>query len=313
MPTMALFMSSLLTLIALHEEVRPAILRPTRLVVIGALWPLFSIADRRHSRRRDALRHEIVDRGLRTPIAECNVVLHRPALVAVTLDQDEGLLIGSKPFGIGIEDLGVAGPDRGLVEIELDIDEVANGNEFAGSGPCAHPRRGVRSSGGPWYFRVCRRRCRGDRRYPGDAGGRWRCGRDGDRSLGAADHERWDEDDHGREYRSVHRAAFLVPFRDDTLRRVGFPGLPRGRTEANVMPARLRTARPTGLQTETPSCRLRRQKRNVSAAESPQSAAPSVNPRGTAPVNFSAVIVGVLLMVLHGEIGDRHLRLRSRV
>src|SRR5690242_19613757 len=120
---------------ALHEEVRAAILRPAGLATVAALRPLLAIADRHESRRRDALRDEIVHRGFGAPIAERQVVFFRSALVAVALDQDARVRVGPEPSGIRIENLGVAGSDRILVEVEVHVDEITNSGEFDGRGP----------------------------------------------------------------------------------------------------------------------------------------------------------------------------------
>src|SRR5262249_41154567 len=117
---------------ALHEEVRAAVLRPARVVMIAALWSFLSVADRRYACRLNALRDEVIHRGLGAPIAERQVVLFGAALVAVPFDEQARVRVGAEPPGIGVQDLGVAGPDHILVEIEMDVDEVTNTDEFGG-------------------------------------------------------------------------------------------------------------------------------------------------------------------------------------
>src|SRR5207247_2050658 len=106
-----------------------------RLVMLAAQRPLLAIADRHQACRCDALRDEVVDGGFRASIAERQVVLFRSPFVAVPLDQHLSILVGAEPSRIRVEDLGVAGADRILVEIEMDVDEVPNTDEFAGSRP----------------------------------------------------------------------------------------------------------------------------------------------------------------------------------
>src|SRR5215470_3427513 len=120
---------------ALHEKVRPPVLRPANLAMIGALRSFLSIADRDHSCRRDALGDEVVHRGLGAPITEGKVVLFGAPLVAVPFDQDVRVRVGPEPSCIRIEDFGVARSDRILVEIEINVDEITNTDEFAGRGP----------------------------------------------------------------------------------------------------------------------------------------------------------------------------------
>src|SRR5207237_1515268 len=74
-------------LLALDEEMGAAVLRPALLRLLGAERALLAVADRGHAGPRDALGEEVLQRGLRAMVAEGEVVLVGPPVVAVACDQ----------------------------------------------------------------------------------------------------------------------------------------------------------------------------------------------------------------------------------
>src|SRR4029450_3080160 len=87
----------------LDEEVRAAILRPTRLGLLGANRPLLPVADDGDAVGLDTLGHEIVHRRFRAPLAERQVVLVGAALVAVAFDQHEVVAVRLQPPRVCVE------------------------------------------------------------------------------------------------------------------------------------------------------------------------------------------------------------------
>jgi hypothetical protein len=61
----------------------------------------------------DALRDQIVHRGLRAPIAEREVVLLGAALVGVTTRSEELIRVRGEPLGARVEDFRVSRANRG--------------------------------------------------------------------------------------------------------------------------------------------------------------------------------------------------------
>src|SRR2546422_4357395 len=76
-------------LLLLGQEVISAVLRPARLVVLGADGPLLTVGDDRDAVGLDALGHEVAHGGLRAPLAQGQVVLVGSSLVAMPFDQGE--------------------------------------------------------------------------------------------------------------------------------------------------------------------------------------------------------------------------------
>jgi hypothetical protein len=83
-------------------------------------------------------------------LAQREVVLVRPALVAVPLDENEVVGVGLQPSRVAVEDLGVVGADVVLVEVEEHVLEIGILGELtrtrrgagAGAAVRARPARG---------------------------------------------------------------------------------------------------------------------------------------------------------------------------
>src|SRR5881628_1958994 len=131
----------------LDEEVRAPILRPARLIVVRALRPLLSVTDDRDTPSGDTLGHEVVHRRLRATLPQCQVVFIGSPLVTVPLDQEKVLLVGLEPTCILIEEVRVCRTDRVLVEVEVDVREVAHGDKITRSRPAPRRRRRPRLTG----------------------------------------------------------------------------------------------------------------------------------------------------------------------
>src|SRR5205814_307806 len=91
-------------LLLLHQERGATILRPAALVVLRARGPLLAIAHERDAAGLDALADEIVHRRFCATIAETEVVLVRPALIAVSFDEHQLLGVRFQPLGVRVED-----------------------------------------------------------------------------------------------------------------------------------------------------------------------------------------------------------------
>src|SRR5262252_9488531 len=118
-------------LLVLDQEVRAPVLGPARLAALLAERALFAVADDRNPIGLDAERGQIAHRGLRAPLTQRQVVFGRPALVAMTFDQEQAPGVGLEPRRVGIEDLGVGRADVILVEIEVDVAESRVLHELA--------------------------------------------------------------------------------------------------------------------------------------------------------------------------------------
>src|SRR5437016_1165487 len=203
----------------LDEEVRAPILRPARLIVVRALRPLLSVTDDRDTPSGDTLGHEVVHRRLRATLPQCQVVFIGSPLVTVPLDQEKVLLVGLEPTCILIEEVRVRRTDRVLVEVEVDVREVAHGDKITRSRPAPRRRRRPRLTGRTRSPRVGGRLSRSRIAHRGNSR-RWRSGREHSRRLlGTAGHEHCCDEHQGCEPVSSHHLAFLVPFRDRILRR----------------------------------------------------------------------------------------------
>src|SRR5438874_11770502 len=77
----------------------PAVLRIGGIIRMRDLRTLLAIADRRHPGRRGTERDEDVFHRLSAAFAERQVVLSRPALVAMSLDRDADIAIATQPVG----------------------------------------------------------------------------------------------------------------------------------------------------------------------------------------------------------------------
>src|SRR5205085_9355829 len=121
-------------LLGLHEEARTAVLCPARLVVLLALRPILAIADDSDPTRIHAAGNEIVHRRLRPPVPERQVVLVRPALVAMALDEEHRAGARPEPGRVGIERFRRIRTDLVLVEVEVDVTQVGAWREVR------HPR-----------------------------------------------------------------------------------------------------------------------------------------------------------------------------
>src|SRR5262245_9857373 len=78
-----------------HEEARPPVLAPTPFALLGALRPLFSVAQDGDAAQLNTLGHQMAHRGLRPLLTQIDVELILPArgpsIVGVPLDEDEEL------------------------------------------------------------------------------------------------------------------------------------------------------------------------------------------------------------------------------
>src|SRR5207247_3585159 len=112
---------------------------------------------------------------------EGEVVLVGPALITVSFDEDEHVLVRLQPGGIGIEHLRVGRSNVVFVEVEEDVFQVGDGRKVtrnrAGATAGAHGRRRRRGSaraglhGGGAGAGGCARTCR----RPGRPRGARRC------------------------------------------------------------------------------------------------------------------------------------------
>ncbi len=123
-------------------------------MVLGADRALLTVAHEREAVGSDALGDQIIDRGLGATLAECEVVLVRAALVAVTLDEHERVAVRAQPRRARLERLGGVEADVRLVVIEVDVGQPGDVSEVL--------RRGKRAGRGN----------RGLRRRRGRGGGR---------------------------------------------------------------------------------------------------------------------------------------------
>src|SRR5207244_2478701 len=74
----------------LDQEVGAPVLGPARLALLGAQRSLLAVADDRDAVRLDALRHEVVHRGLRASLAERQIVLVRAAREGLEAEDEPG-------------------------------------------------------------------------------------------------------------------------------------------------------------------------------------------------------------------------------
>src|SRR5215470_1680909 len=135
-------------LLVLDQEVRAPVLGPARLAALLAERVLFAVADDRNPIGLDAERGQIAHRGLRAPLAQRQVVLGRPALVAVALDQEQAPGVGLEPGRVGIEDLRVGRADVVLVELEVDVAERRVLHELARRHAACRRAGGAGAEGG---------------------------------------------------------------------------------------------------------------------------------------------------------------------
>src|SRR5437763_15820795 len=75
----------------LDEDVGAAVLGPARFRVLGALRALFTVADDRNAVGLHGLRHEVVHRGFRAPLADRQAVVVGDACVSVALAEHEAI------------------------------------------------------------------------------------------------------------------------------------------------------------------------------------------------------------------------------
>src|SRR5712692_2347691 len=123
------------TLLRLDQEVSVTVLGPAGLVVVGADRPLLAVGDDAHAALRHPLADQIVHGRLGPALAERDVVLIGAPLVAVALDEHEHAGVALQPGRVGVERLGVGGPDLVLVEVEVDVLQVGRRPEGAGLRP----------------------------------------------------------------------------------------------------------------------------------------------------------------------------------
>src|SRR5262249_41186124 len=90
-----------------HEEARPPVLAPAPFALLGALRPLFSVAQDGDAARLNTLGHQMVHRGLRPllPQIDVEVILSArgPSTVAVALDEEKKLWMGAQPRGVRVQ------------------------------------------------------------------------------------------------------------------------------------------------------------------------------------------------------------------
>src|SRR6266481_1341717 len=98
-------------LLLLGQENVPAVLRPARLVVVGALRPLLAVGDDADPPGLDPSGHEIAHGGVGAPLTQSQVVLVGAALVTVPFDQGELVGVRLEPLGAGVQRPRVAGAD----------------------------------------------------------------------------------------------------------------------------------------------------------------------------------------------------------
>src|SRR3989442_11479218 len=140
----------------LDQEGGAPVLGPARLALLGAQRSLLAVADDRDAVRLDALRHEVVHRGLRASLAERQIVLVGAALVTVPFDEDEPIRVRLEPRSVRVEHLCIVRPDVVPVEVEVDVLQVADRDELRG-----HRSRSARRAGRggrAWRTRGRRRR-----------------------------------------------------------------------------------------------------------------------------------------------------------
>ena len=107
---------------------------------------LLAIADDRKPAGWQAPADKIVHRGLRAALAERKVVLVRPPLVGVPLDEHESSWIRLHPVRIRIEDPRGVRPDVVAVEVEMNVLDIRDGHEV----PRARSRRRRADRRGCW-------------------------------------------------------------------------------------------------------------------------------------------------------------------
>src|SRR5205809_7586098 len=112
-----------LSLLRLQDEVRAPVEAPALLVVLGALRLLLAVADHVDPARDHAVGGEEIPGGMRPAIAERQVVRLGPALVTVSLDEHGSVGVPVTPLRRRLQRLRVLAPDRGLVEVEVDVRE----------------------------------------------------------------------------------------------------------------------------------------------------------------------------------------------
>src|SRR5215468_9251998 len=106
-------------LLALREEVVPAVLRPAALVVLSAHRPFLAVGDHGDAIRSDALGLQVAHGRLGTALAEGQVVLVGATLVAVAVDPNELVRIRLEPVHVGIERLRITRTNPVRVEGEV--------------------------------------------------------------------------------------------------------------------------------------------------------------------------------------------------
>src|SRR5256886_4684533 len=117
--TKALRTAQVITAARDFELIAP-VLRPRRFVVAVDERLFFTPRLRLDAAGVDPVRHEVLLRGLGPTVAEGEVVLVRPALVAVTADPDAEIGIRLENGDFLIENPHVIGAERGLVVVEVD-------------------------------------------------------------------------------------------------------------------------------------------------------------------------------------------------
>src|ERR671922_1417185 len=95
----------------LHQEVGASILGPAAFRLLRARRSFFTVADDGDPVGLNALGNEVVHRRFRAAFAESQVVLVGPALVGVTLDEEQVIRIRLQPRRVGVENPRVGGTD----------------------------------------------------------------------------------------------------------------------------------------------------------------------------------------------------------
>ena len=110
--------------------------------IVRAGRSLRAVGDGRHPALGDVESQQVVAHGTGTALAEREVVLQRPALVAVAFEDDANVGLGAQLLGMGFEGPTGVRRERGEVELEVDGRPLVVGTG-EGVGATAVARAGV--------------------------------------------------------------------------------------------------------------------------------------------------------------------------
>src|SRR5262245_16187472 len=109
-----------MTLLLRVHDLDPSILRPGRFIAARGGRALFAIADRRELGIRRALQQQCATHGLRTALAEADVVLARAALVRVPFEAHLRARYRGEMLRVSRDDVRALAANLAAIEVEVN-------------------------------------------------------------------------------------------------------------------------------------------------------------------------------------------------